>query len=295
MNVIVDEPSAEEPELSSFVGGSNKIVGGVTLYLTRKARKRGAACKTYDKWAKLNAPCFPDDDTITDPFGVDPVASPFHEMFNPNVAAELGAFYDTTADNATTSPELVPKPGTKLPHAFYSDSVPGFEPGYFAYFDTKLPLARVKDQLLKVLTQGRFLRPDTVQSLKMIVVTWNAELEVFGRVEVNFQRDEGGSIEASTKVEVLADYRVNRPDVAVGIVGQLFKLLMVAGFLVHTVAAINKETSRSKGVGWRTGANLRFLKGVFLYYGKDMWHGVDTLVDMMVLVTQSMWWTYVNT
>ena len=78
----------------------------------------------------------------------------------------------------------------------------------------------------------------------MVVVTWNAQLEVFARVEVVFGRDAGGAIEASTSVEVLPDYRINRPDVAFGVAGQAFKMLMVLGrgpssaspFLLSTLA-----------------------------------------------------------
>jgi hypothetical protein len=49
--------ASEEPELRSFVGGSNRIVGGVTLHMSRKEPQMGDACG--GKWAKLRAPCFP--------------------------------------------------------------------------------------------------------------------------------------------------------------------------------------------------------------------------------------------
>jgi hypothetical protein len=280
---------ADAPELMSFVGGSNRIVGGVTLILTRKVRAAGCG----GKFAKLNAPCFRDVEQTTAPFGVDPVASPFHKLFNADVAAELGAFYDAKGA-ADVSPELVSKPGTKIPHAFYSEDIPGSPPGYYMFFDTKLPLSRVRDKLLEVLKQGRFLRPDSVESLKMIVVTWNAELQVFGRVEVAFVSDEGGTIQASTKVNVLVDYRITDPTVLVGVVGQVFKGLLVLFFLANTVYEIHRQTARTIGVGIRTGARFRFIKGIFMYYQDDPSHLVDTVVDLLVLVTQSMWWVYVG-
>jgi len=159
-----------------------------------------------------------------------------------------------------SGPHSRPGNSTKIPYAFYATDVKGFPPGYFLYFDTKLPLSRVKDKLLQVLSSGRFLRPTSTESMKMIMVTWNAELEVFGRVEVTLARDLSGAIQASTKVETLVDWRLNRPQVVLGVAGQVFKLAMVLGFLAHTVHAIASETSRTKGVGWRTGPALRFLK-----------------------------------
>jgi hypothetical protein len=163
-------------------------------------------------------------------------------------------------------PGPLSRPGnsTKIPYGFHATDVKGFPPGYFLYFDTKLPLSRVKDKLLQVLSSGRclhsstfqlnlsrfwhkihpehllippdtsstlpkqplnappitqkaltlsrkvdefkplssgrFLRPSSTESMKMIMVTWNAEVEVFGRVEVTFARDFSGAIQASTKV-----------------------------------------------------------------------------------------------
>jgi len=36
------------------------------------------------------------------------------------------------------------------------------------------------------------------------------------------------------------------------------------------------------------------MQGIFLYYGREPWHIVDTLVDVLVLCTQTMWWIYVG-
>ena len=300
-NSILRVLSREASELSSFVGGGsqNKIVGGVTLFLARKTHVEGGC--GGGKFAKLDAPCYPDG-FVSAPYGVDPVASPFHAMFDADVAAELGAFYDVNG-TADAKPELVNKPGTKVPHAFYSRSVPGFVPGYFAYFDTALPLTRVAGTLLRVLKDGRFMHSDTVDHLRMMVVTWNSELEVFGNVEVTFSRDETGSFEASTKVNVLADYRASRPDVATGIAGQAIMLAVVLGFLINTVLEIRAYAARTKNADQtdtdenETDRLLRlgkYFRGMLLYYGRDRWRVVDTLVDVMVIVTQIMWWVYVG-
>jgi len=82
----------DSPELSAFVGGSNKIIGGVTLFLSRREQQPGCG----GKFDKLHAPCADGAKRSNAPFGVDPVASPFHDMFDPAVAEQLGAFYNAT-------------------------------------------------------------------------------------------------------------------------------------------------------------------------------------------------------
>ena len=71
----------------------------------------------------------------------------------------------------------------------------------------------------------------------------------------------------TTSVETLPDVRFSKPTIALGMTGQIIKLLMVFGFMAHHAHGVWKK-SKKQANGSQT-FSRRVFAGVVLYYSES--------------------------
>lgn len=192
---IISEPTAARRRL---VGLSNRVVGGLLLYTTR--RDTGPCSGLYGSIA-ANCDAGGGSPSTTN-FGIDPAFKFGTELFNSDLSDPVNRddsaviLYYNCSD-----PRQVPRPTTnatycstlfdenRYPHGFRQADTPGFAGGFPVFVENNLSQDQAA-RLMTYLREGLFLDPLRTRKLTAVLLTYNGELEYFclSRVEFDFER-----------------------------------------------------------------------------------------------------------
>lgn len=283
---VLYEPTASRKRL---VGLSNRVVGGLLLYTTR--RTVGPCNSLY---GGIASSCEANGGAVnTSNFGIDPAFKFGTNLFNSDLANPVDSsdsavlLYYNCSDPLQVFP---PQPPTnpycrelfdenQYPHGFRQKDAPGFSGGFPIFVENNLSQEQAA-RLMTYLQEGLFLDPLRTKKLTAVLLTYNGELEYFclSRVEFDF---EGGAIQVSHSTNSL------RLDLYSGSEGDNLRLageiilaiLILVSLAVETLDLV--ETTRAAGT-------------VAAYFA-SVWNYIDVASLAIFVTTTVIWWsTYFN-
>jgi len=125
--------------------------------------------------------------------GIDPVFSLRSAFFNSELSQSPEGFYSASAG------ELNP---FGVPYGFFHAPLAGFDDGYPVLVDVQLPTKRVK-QTLTQLKDGAYLSSTLTKQLTAQLLSYNADLSVFGYWRATFRWTEEGTISCRSEEQAL--------------------------------------------------------------------------------------------
>ncbi|KAL0024407.1 hypothetical protein WJX79_011128 [Trebouxia sp. C0005] len=188
-NGNASDPVYASQQLSRLIGwNGNQVVAGVLLQTTRRLVTHSCN-QRFDKFTTEcteqqvvydtdtgQAVVVPKSSGGSAPYGVDAVFLADSSAYDDT--AVVGDFYNTSA----SSGEITPYVGT--PYGFHPRAMSGFSLGFPVVFDNRLSY-NASQRLFAILSDGNYLDDDTA-AVTVRLLTFNAELQVYGYARVDF-------------------------------------------------------------------------------------------------------------
>ncbi|GFR49555.1 hypothetical protein Agub_g11601 [Astrephomene gubernaculifera] len=164
--------------------------------------------------------------------GVDAVFNPRSQLYSADVAAHPDDYYNTSAGSGHLNPN-------GIPYGFFTSPVPlaGVAPdAYPVLLDTSLGERRIREMLL-ALKEGAYLDSELTESLTAQMVSYDAEMHVFGYWRAEFSWGAEGAIRGSFSLQGLpaATWRAAvQTGRALEVVPSVLLVLLVAAYCAMT-------------------------------------------------------------
>lgn len=255
-----------------MVGLTNRVVAGMMVHATRK----GMADCGDARFDKIDENCR--GARTVEPYGIDPVFRASSALYDPDLDNSEGVakFYNCT--------ELLDKPTlycreyfnrNNVPYGFFHRKMTGYPDGFFVWFDINLNEENAQRYLL-TMQEGLFLDTQT-DEVRAQTVIYNAELQVFGNVQIYFRSSESGQVDVlhSTKVIDVELYVTDLDNF------RLFLEVLLGIALIFGIVNEGLDLLRMK---------KKF--GRYSAYFQSIWNYIDVLNLALMTMGYITWWTY---
>ena len=223
------------------------------------------------RFAKLAAPCR-SERASTAPFGVDPVFTRSKDLFNLDVADNIGEFYNTSEIK-----------GGKIPKGFKQrpeDEKSGRE--HFSVFFDIVSRQSQAYRMLGYLIQGNFIDTATT-SIEVFVVSYNPNLSRFISTKIIFEHTKGGKIETSTNQHVL---NLGLYDGDMGIILFIIEILTIVWILYQAYFEAKEFIDMARSEDF---AVMKSLQSYITVDSANMFEATSIFLQISAF---SIWWFY---
>ena len=255
-----------------MVGLTNRVVAGMMLHSTRKSSK-DCGDKRFDKITEECRGAYEKT-----PYGIDPVFRASSTLYDPDLDNQesVTGLYNCTellGTPTTYCPEYFNS--NNVPYGFFHRRVPGYPDGYFVWYDINLNAENAQRYFL-TMQEGLFLDSRT-DEVRAQIVTYNAELQVFGNVEIFFQSSKSGQFNVlhSTKVVDVELYVTDLDNF------RMFLEIVLGIALIFAVYNEAMDLVRAKKK-----------YGKYTAYFESLWNYIDVINLSLMMMGYITWWTY---
>uniref|UniRef100_A0A7S0YB92 Polycystin cation channel PKD1/PKD2 domain-containing protein n=1 Tax=Polytomella parva TaxID=51329 RepID=A0A7S0YB92_9CHLO len=270
------------------IGLTNRLVGGMFLHVTRVNETTCAS----SKFNNLQNTCTGERSII--PYGVDPVFKMGTQSYNPslddpaglivtqyyNCSALTNPTYNLTYLNQSVNPapycaELYNH--QDMPYLYHYFPLAKRKPGFPVWFDINLS-ADMASSFMTYVQEGLYL-DQYVQNFVVQLVTYNAQLKMFGFYEVTFKFTDGGSVLVNNnlftfRTELYTGSRHDRVRYAMEIILFAFIGLFWVFNLHEMLRMIRKRN--------------------FLSYLLSGWNQIEIFSNLILMACAIMWRMYIR-
>ena len=273
-----------------YVGLNNRIVAGILLHTVRT---KPTKCPE-SRFADIENDCR--REKSTESYGVDPIFKAGTTLYDPDLdnAESAIRFYNCSELPSPSYHRLDPYASTEryindppfcielfnmrgVPYGFRSFDLEGRAKGFPIWFDINLSEYEA-DRWYRYIVEGLFLDENT-KTVTAELVVYNAELNIFGYLEVKFDFSDGGTIHVSNQITTArADLYQTTGDF-VRLALEIALTGLVVGWFVMAICAIFHSSSS---------LDLA-MKRCF-----SSWEWIDFTSNVLLLTSVIMWWGHVT-
>eukprot|EP00775_Hariotina_reticulata_P011535 gene11535-11678_t len=148
-----------------------------------------------DHWGLMQLEASLPDISDVRPYGVDPTFLRSSALYRPELQAREGWYYNTSNPGEVS-------PATSTPFGFFYKSLQGYPDGYPVLLPVELSELRA-GEALQYLQDGNYLDRKTSKALTAELLTYNADLKLFGYSQLTFIWQKDGTIAGEVYVRAL--------------------------------------------------------------------------------------------
>ncbi|GMH41042.1 hypothetical protein BSKO_08952 [Bryopsis sp. KO-2023] len=287
----VDNYEEEDIQTSRerHIGLTNRVIAGLLLHTSRT---KPVKCSD-SRFTAIENEC--SGGLSAQSYGVDPAFKLGTSLFNADIDNEesMVVYYNCSELNVATYDLQDPYSKYErfvnqepfcaelfsirdIPYGFRAFDLEGKSIGFPVFFDINLSEGEAK-RWYSYIDEGLFLDGDT-RTVTAEMVTYNAELMIFGFVRVSFTFTDGGSIKVTHKLHTLKVELYETPQDFARLALEILWTGAVFLWLIVDVYNINRRRTE---------------KGSFFKAFTSLWVWTDLVSNVLMTIAVIMWWTFV--